>query len=299
VKFLRISRRRIFRLAAGLLVLLAAGLHGVGCLMLPKDDRLQGVARPFTLRTNGFSVRYHLAESGNAVRNLVFIHGTPANAGIWYEQFAPPFPRANLIAYDRPGFGLSRPMRHDPHLEEQVAALTNLLAALPRHPTVLVGHSYGGPVALLAAVEHPELVAGVVLIGGSVDPAQEHPLLVQSLFHTRATSWLLPRWLRQCNRELLTLKGDLLRLERELPQLRVPVVMLQGERDRQVPAANVAYLQSRLAALGRADLVTARVFPDYTHFIPWEHPDAVTQAVALVLARLEEPAKSRPAAPPM
>jgi pimeloyl-ACP methyl ester carboxylesterase len=286
VKVFRTGHCRLFRLTAGLLALLLLALHGVGCLMLPKEDRLQSVATPHRLVISGFTLRYHVAEASNASWNLVFIHGTPANAGIWHEQFVQPFPQANLIAYDRPGFGQSGPVRREPHLAEQVAALTNLLAALPRLPTVLVGHSYGGPVALLAAVEHPDLVAGVVLIGGSVDPRQEHPVWIQHPFHTLATSWVLPGWLRQCNRELLTLKGDLLGLERELPHLRVPVVMLHGERDQQVPVANVAYLRARLADLGRTNGVDALVYPDYTHFIPWEHPDAVQRAVVLALARI-------------
>lgn len=286
VKVSHIGYRRLFRIAAGLLALLVLALHGVGCLMLPKDDRLQSVAAPLRLVTNDFTLRYHLAEASNASWNLVFIHGTPANAGIWHEQFVRPVPQANLIAYDRPGFGQSGPVRREPHLAEQVTALTNLLAVLPRLPTILIGHSYGGPVALLTAVEHPDMVAGVVLIGGSVDPAQEHPLWIQYPFHALATSWALPGWLRQCNRELLTLKDDLLGLERELPRLRVPVVMLHGERDQQVPVANVAYLRARHATLGRTNGFDALVYPDYSHFIPWEHPDAVKRAVELARERI-------------
>lgn len=254
-------------------------LHGVGCLLLPKAGRLDAHARPEKLVTNSLTLHYHLAAAPDAEWNLVFIHGTPASAGIWHAQFERPFPRANLLAYDRPGFGASRPTCRDPHLTGQVAALTNLFAALPERPTILVGHSYGGPVALLAAVEHPGWVTAVVLIGASVDPAQEQPLWVQYPFHSVATSWLLPGWLRQCNRELLTLKGDLTDLEQRLPRLRVPVVMLHGGRDRQVPVANVAYLRRHMAAAGLTNLFSELTFPEYTHFIPWEQPAAVECAI--------------------
>ncbi len=252
-----IRTRKLGRIARYGLALVGAGflaLHGTGCLILPGDDRLANLSQASTLTTNGFVIRYHLAESAAAQWNIVFVHGTPANAGIWHSQFKDPFPGANLIAYDRPGFGLSQPTRRDPHLDEQVSALTNLLAVMPVRPTLLVGHSYGGPVALLTAARHPELVAAVVLIGGSVDPGQEHPLWIQRPFHTGATSWVLPGWLRQCNRELMTLKSDLLQLETELEHLRVPVVMLHGGRDRQVPVENVPYLGSKLASLGKSKL---------------------------------------------
>ncbi len=209
----------------------------------------------------------------------------PANAAIWHTQFAAPFPKANLVACDRPGFGASKPAARDPHLGEQVKALTHLITALPRRPTILVGHSYGGPVVLMTAVRQPDLVAGIVLIGGSVDPSQERPLWGQYPLHTAAVSWALPGWLRQCNRELMTLQGDLIALEKELPRLRTPVVMLHGERDRQVPVENVAFLRRKLVALGKSGLFQELVFPDYTHFIPWKHPDAVAEAVTMAMER--------------
>ncbi len=252
---------------------------------MPGEARLKGIAQAATLATNGFSLRYHARTNADALWNVVFVHGTPANAAIWHSQFAAPFPGADLVAYDRPGFGASTPSARNPHLGEQVMALTHLVAALPRRPTILVGHSYGGPVVLMTAVRQPDLVAGVVLIGGSVDPSQEQPLWVQYPLHTAAASWALPGWLRQCNRELMTLKDDLIALEKELPRLRTPVVMLHGERDRQVPFENVAYLRRKLEALEKGSLFQELVFADYTHFIPWEHPDAVAKAVGMAMER--------------
>jgi len=93
--------------------------------------------------------------------------------------------------------------------------------------------------------------------------------------------------LRQCNRELLTLKGDLEELKAALPRLRVPVVMLHGERDQQVPVGNVAYLRAQLAATGRTNLFRERFHSDYTHFIPWEHPDAVDRALHAAIGLIE------------
>jgi pimeloyl-ACP methyl ester carboxylesterase len=142
-----------------------------------------------------------------------------------------------------------------------------------------VGHSYGGPVALLAAVEFTNDVAGVVLVGGSVDPGQEHVYTIQHFADWPAVAWLEPRALRQCNRELLMLRSDLVDLKARLPSLSVPVVLLHGGRDQQVPVANVDYLRAQLAAAGRSNLCEALVYPEYNHFIPWEHPDAVTKAI--------------------
>jgi pimeloyl-ACP methyl ester carboxylesterase len=154
-----------------------------------------------------------------------------------------------------------------------------LLGCLTTNRVYLVGHSYGSPVALLAGLEHPDKVAGVLLIGGDVDPAEEKPWWIQHVFGWRMTSWVLPHALRQCNREMLTVRGDLEAMQPKLAALTVPVVMLHGDQDPLVPVANVAWLEQQLAASGKSPLFAKIILPGVNHFIPWEHPDAVRQAL--------------------
>lgn len=253
--------------------------------------------KPFASRvvtdSFGHTLRCYELNQPDAEWDIVFIHGTPATAAIFGEQFRHPFPRANLVALDRPGFGASGPDRRRPSLEDQVTAIGALLTNQSTRRTILVGHSYGAPVALLAALKFTNEVAGVVLIGGSVDPAQERTYTIQRFADCPLVSWLVPRSLRQCNRELLTLRGDLVRLQPQLPALAVPVVMIQGGKDRQVPVANVDYLRALLAAAGKTNLFDQLVFPDYNHFIPWEHPDAVETAIRMATGRLIRPARNQ------
>jgi len=230
-------------------------------------------------------IRCYTRAATDASLDIIFVHGTPAQAGIWHAQFENPFPNASLTAIDRPGFGSSTPALKTPSLEEQATALGSLLTHATAHRTILVGHSYGGPLVLLAALKFPEKVSAIVLVGGSVDPSQEKLFLAQRIADWPLFAWMLPRSLRQCNRELLTLRGDLIELQKLLPTLRVPIVMLHGGRDRQVPVENVAWLERELSTAGRAHLVTLLIHPDYTHFIPWEHPDAVNEAIDLAVKK--------------
>ena len=258
------------------------------------DDpaRLGGVVA--VTETNGFTLRWaQKAGSDSAGFNLVFVHGTPGGAGVWATQFNMPLPAAQLLAYDRPGFGGSRPALRRPHLQDQVDALMILVAGLQRTSTnrvLLVGHSYGSPICLLAALEHPDQIKGVLLIGGDVDPAQEKPLWLQYFFGWRVTSWVAPKALRQCNRELLTVGRDLTEMQALLPRLAVPVVMLHGDQDPLVPVENVAWLEQRLTALGKAGLFAKIILPGVNHFIPWEHPDEVERGIH----RLEKMAADQP-----
>lgn len=161
----------------------------------------------------------------------------------------------------------------------QVEGLMTWLDCVTTNRVLLVGHSYGSPVALLAAIEHPDKIGGVLLIGGDVDPAQERPWLVQYVFGWRLTSWLLPHALRQCNREMLTVRADLTQMQTLLAKLLVPVVMLHGDRDPLVPVENVAWLERQLTTLGKTNQFAKIILPGVNHFIPWEHPDAVERGI--------------------
>jgi pimeloyl-ACP methyl ester carboxylesterase len=265
-------------------------LHAASFMMSLRDRGMKVYASKVLTDSSGHILRFYELPQTNALWNIIFIHGTPGSAAVFTEQFRHPFPRANLLALDRPGFGASCPNRRRPSLDDQADAVGALLSSTPGIRNILVGHSYGGPVALQAALKFPDRVAGVLLIGGSVDPGQERIYTIQRVADWPLLSWLLPRPLRQCNRELLTLRGDLIRMQPQLTSLSVPVVMLHGDRDRQVPVANVAWLRGQLAADGKAGLFDALVFPEYNHFIPWEHPDAVEAALRKLTDRLDHPA---------
>lgn len=292
----RSRRRRVTRiflwLGGTLFVCLVTTLHAFPGLFAKFDDPGRLGVPVHTTSTNGYTLRW--AEKPALTNNnldLVFIHGSPGGAGVWASQFKAPFPSANLFAYDRPGFGKSKPARAQPHLPEQVDALMTLLACVTTNRVLLVGHSYGSPIALLAALEHPDKIGGVLLIGGDVDPAQEKPWLVQYVFGWRATSWLLPHALRQCNREMLTVRGDLNKMQKLLPNLSVPVVMLHGDRDPLVPVKNVAWLEQQLATLGKTNLFAKMILPGVNHFIPWEHPDEVEHGIRQLnqMIKMEKP----------
>jgi pimeloyl-ACP methyl ester carboxylesterase len=75
--------------------------------------------------------------------------------------------RTRVIAYDRAGIGTSDPVP-SVSVRSEIDDLAAVVAATGE-PCVLAGHSWGGLLVQLVAVQHPELIAGLVLI----DPADE------------------------------------------------------------------------------------------------------------------------------
>jgi pimeloyl-ACP methyl ester carboxylesterase len=289
--FRRDGRLRWGRIAvavlAALFILPMSFLHLAIFLFSMNDHAMDGFSSQVIKDTYGHTIHYYELKQAEAKWNIIYIHGTPGDAAAFREQFIHPFPGANIIALDRPGFVGSKPDKRRPSLDDQANAIGALLTNGPPRRTILVGHSYGGPVALEAALKFTNQVAGAVLIGGSVDPAQEHIMLIQRIGDWPIISWMLPRAGRQCNRELITLKGDLIKLQPQLATLSVPVLMLHGVKDQLVPIENVAYLRGQLAAVGKSNLFDQLIFPEYNHFIPWTHPDSVDEAIRKLIGDIE------------
>ena len=125
------------------------------------------------LAVSGLQVHYKLAGEGEPT--LVLLHGMGASVFSWREVMAPLARLGTVIAFDRPGFGLtSRPMPGEwkgesPYAAESQARLTvALLDKLGIEKAILVGHSAGGTIAALTALRFPERVEALVLVSPAI-----------------------------------------------------------------------------------------------------------------------------------
>lgn len=232
----------------------------------------------------GFPVSY-LTAGDPAARPIVFVHGSPSSAAEWGGFMGDVPEGLRYIAVDRPGFGDSGPEGAVPELARQAAVLAPFLRGRDRRKAVLVGYSYGGPVVLRAAIDNPERVGGIMLIGGAADPGQEdvHPL--QRLVAKEILAQLLPRHIDNSNVEIMALKSELENMAAELEALAIPVTIVHGLRDGLVPPQNVAYLQRRLR---QALPLRITLVEDADHFLPWSHLDTLKAALAQLVRDVAE-----------
>ena len=159
-------------------------------------------------------------------------------------------------------------------------------ANLPPFRAVLVGHSLGGPIIAQTAADDPDLVAALVIVAGSLDPAQESVPFIQYVGDTWPVSALLPRMLRNANREIIALEPQLEALAPRLAAIKVPVTIVHGTKDDLVPFANVAFIKTHMTGTKAMDVT---VLDGKNHFLPWNSKDKVEAAIAKAFAMMDVP----------
>jgi 3-oxoadipate enol-lactonase len=200
---------------------------------------------------------YHeVTGSGPAV---CLLHSGVTDSRSWDRQVAVLAPSHTVVRYDLRGFGNS-PLRAGPwsHVDD----LHDLLNELPIQKTALVGNSFGGRVALEFAVVHPERVTMLALVAAALRDqssdemrrffAAEHELLergdIEGVVELNLETWVQPHVrdvVRPMQRRALELQmaayesdappdaeGQLdPRASKRLGELRVPTLVLVGDRD--------------------------------------------------------------------
>lgn len=219
-------------------------------------------------------------------RLVVFVHGTPGDAEGWADYLMTVPSGHHYVAIDRPGFGQSGPDDAVTSLAEQAAAIAALIESKGAKPAVLVGHSLGGPIVAQVAADRPGLVAALVIVAGSLDPEQESVPLIQYIGDTWPVSAVLPRMIRNANREIIALEPHLAALKSRLAAIKVPVTIVHGTKDDLVPFANVAFMEKHLTGTTAMDVT---VLDGQNHFLPWNSKDKVEAAIAKAFAMMPAP----------
>lgn len=235
---------------------------------MKKDFADHGVTlTTFTERIDGRSMHY--AKTGaDTLPTIYFIHGTPGSwdAFAGYLRDRELIQHYRLISIDRPGFGYSD-YGDAVHLQRQSELISPLFYKLDNgKPNYIVGHSLGGPMIIKLAADNPKVFAALVMLAGSVDPAEEKPERWRPWLFKTPLNWFVPGAMRPSNEELWYLKKDLVDLVPDFNKISAPVFILHGDKDELVPVGNVEYAKKMLA---KSTNISVTIFPEENHFIPW------------------------------
>lgn len=139
-------------------------------------------------------LRLHYVDTGEkpgqAEPPLLFLHGLMGQLGHFDYRLASLFPERRVILLDRPGYGYSQ-AGPSQGLKAQANLVADFLAALKVSRPFVVGHSFGGAVALNLALDHPDSVSGLALITPLTHQVDTPP----SAFASLARDSGIARWL--------------------------------------------------------------------------------------------------------
>lgn len=145
--------------------------------------------------------RLHVRDFGEAHAGrpaILMIHGLAGQLSHYTYGVAGKLSAAHrVIVVDRPGSGYSTRAPGTPaDLSTQAAALAALMRSLGLGPSLVVGHSLGGAVALTLALEHPQQVAGLALLAPLTHIREDVPpafkgLTIASPLVRKLVAWTL------------------------------------------------------------------------------------------------------------
>jgi pimeloyl-ACP methyl ester carboxylesterase len=259
-------------------------------------------------------VRVHYQEAGDAnAPALVLIHGFASSTLVWSKVFlrlaAAGF---RVIAIDMLGFGYSgKPRNGEYTIAGQASLLVGLLDRLKIKRATLVGSSYGGAVAATCALDYPQRVDKLVLIGtvsnnrplnyklmrvfsSRVFGDVVSPLLIgsRSLLRRRMKrvydrhEWMLDERRVEARHLPLRASGtqraiirtvrcwDAERISRDAHLIKQPTLLLWGEYDIEIPLADGEQLHDQIPG---SRLI---VFLNCGHIPHEEYPEEFTNVVA-------------------
>lgn len=115
--------------------------------------------------------RVHAHQEGSGP-DLILLHGAGGNTrDFTFDLMGRLTDRFRVTAFDRPGLGHTDPLHPDGESPgEQAAVLEAAAARLGLGRALLVGHSFGGTVALAWALDYPARVAAIVSLAGAAMP---------------------------------------------------------------------------------------------------------------------------------
>lgn len=173
---------------------------------------------------------------------IFFVHGSPGSAMDFkrYLKNEELNKAANLITYDRVGYGQFETGEVLNSLAEEVELLHELLGGLNTRKVILAGYSYGGTVTMASAKNYKKKIALAAAVRGDLEPM----FWAIKLYQWRLTRPLVPKVFRGATIEKLRHVQELEAYADQWTKSRSQVLSIHGKDDFIVPFENSIYLDS-------------------------------------------------------
>jgi pimeloyl-ACP methyl ester carboxylesterase len=228
----------------------------------------------------GRQMRYLSTSSDPSKPVILFIHGAPSSSS-YYRHFLNDTNLrkiANLIAVDRPGYGYSGFGDPEPDLGNQAAMIAPILDSLHRgaRPVMLVGASYGTPVASRLLMDYPKIADGLLLIAPALAPGQEKTYWVSHVLESPFFTWAQPRMLHSANVEKFTHEEQLEKMRNRWNEIKVPIIYFQGKNDDLIYTSNALFAKKEIT---QSKSLSIRMIPNRGHLLVFDEEKRIKAAI--------------------
>ncbi len=267
---MRVYLRRLLR---SLPIYILLMIISTACVSFRESD--QKVFRKFKETTvtptiyraqfEGKELRYIADKEIDAqLPTIIFIHGAPGSAGNYFRYLKDPVlgEKANLITVDRLGYGYSDYGNAETSIEKQAKSIFAIAEKHELKNLILVGWSYGVPIAAKMAYKFSE-VKHSVLVAGAVSPENEKFFGIAKMATWKLTKWLVPKPLKIANYEKITHIEELTKMLDNWSQIQSPMTYYHGTKDKIVPYENMNFMKSKIPE----NILKTVVLEDMNHFI--------------------------------
>jgi len=217
--------------------------------------------------------------------DYLLIHGIGVSSR-YFERIIPLLARrARVVAVDLPGFGRAPKPGRALGVDDFAECVAAVVDELGLSGCVVFGHSMGTQVATRLAIDRPEAVAALALMGPVMDPRDRSPFRAAALLaldcagERPRANWLVLSDYARCGlRWYLAVLPSMLtyRIEDDIPLVDCPVLVLRGERD---PIARAGWVSVLAASARRGG---AKTIDGARHLAMHTRPEATDGLLALL-----------------
>lgn len=209
--------------------------------------------------------------------NLIFIHGSPGSV-MDFKKYLSDVDlnlSTNLIAYERVGYGNNN-LGDVKNIDFEVSLLNSITKQFNNEETILVGYSYGGPIALASQKKYKK----VVLLAPAVNSEIEPMFWFLNFYKWRITRWMMPNMLQTASKEKLNHPTDLKNYEQHWNKNPSSIFVIHGDKDWIVPYENSTLLQKQFSA----DKFELHTIKEAGHDLIWTHFDEIKNELLKIVA---------------
>jgi pimeloyl-ACP methyl ester carboxylesterase len=202
---------------------------------------------------DGHLIGYEILNP-KAKRTLLILHGWGHHSQVWLPVANALSHDVKIVVIDLPGFGKSQHLAWGSGVPEYSDFVAKFIKKLDLKKPIVLGHSFGGQIALYLAHKHPELVSRLILVSpaGIRTKTQKQKVKVFLYKRFKYLKYLLPRpilskiikrftstdYLNASPEHKAVLKKIVTQdLSSVLSEINVKTDLIWGELDKEIPYA--------------------------------------------------------------